>query len=383
MEEISAEQFRAMRDRGDEYVLVDTRDDESFEAFHVAGAQRYRFLPDDDLDPAAFAAAVGAGPADTVVTLCAKGIASNALGQALEAAGYEDVRVVTRGMEAWSAVYDVAAVTTADSRLRVYQLQRRAKGCLGYVLAHDPSDEAVVVDPTRHTGEFLAVAEKRGYDLVGVLDSHVHADHLSGGRLLADRLGVPYYLPAAAAERDVEGGYEPLADGDTLHVGEATLTALHTPGHTIESTSYLLDEEAVFTGDTVFVDSVGRTELQFGDGEAATGARSLYGSLQDVLLTLPDDVTVLPGHFAVAPDGTADVTHGREVSTTVGALREIDLLGLEEDTFIARITERLPEKPPNYERVIDINAGRAAPETEQDAVELELGPNRCAATADD
>ncbi len=383
MEEISAEQYRDMVDRGDDHVVVDTRDEESFAAFHVAGAVRYRYAPGDDLDPEAFAAATGADPGDTVVTMCAKGVASNALAGALADAGYRDVQVVTRGMEAWSAVYDRAAVSTDDSRLRVYQLQRRAKGCLGYVVAHDGSDEAVVVDPTRHTGEYLAVAQTRGYDVVGVLDTHVHADHLSGGRRLADRLDVPYYLPAEAAARDVAGGYEPLADGDTVAVGGSTLTALHTPGHTTESTCYRLDEAAVFTGDTLFVDSVGRTELQFGDGEAAAGARALHASLQEVLLGLPEDVTVLPSHFAVGSDGSTDVSPGREVSTTIGRAGELELLGLAEDAFVERVTERLPEKPPNYERVIAINAGRAAPETEQDAVELELGPNRCAATADD
>jgi len=169
--------------------------------------------------------------------------------------------------------------------------------------------------------------------------------------------------------------------------------ALATPGHTDDMASYLVGRSAVLTGDTLFTDSVGRTELQFAAGEAggsdaesagaATGADRLYDSLHGTLLAEPDDVVVCPGHFAVANDGTTgDVVPGEPVTTTVGAARqEIDVLAADREVFVDRITATLPEKPPNYEAVIAANRGVESPPDEVSAIELELGPNRCAAEA--
>jgi len=101
-----------------------------------------------------------------------------------------------------------------------------------------------------------------------VLDTHVHADHISGSPTLADEVGVPYHLGDAARERGVEYEYDPLPDGDVIEVGDVEIEALHTPGHTSEMMNYLVDGELLLTGDTLFVDSVGRTELQFGEDDA-------------------------------------------------------------------------------------------------------------------
>jgi len=174
-----------------------------------------------------------------------------------------------------------------------------------------------------------------------VLDTHVHADHLSGGRVLADELGVPYYLPAAAAARDVAVDFEPIGRNETLDVGGVELKALATPGHTDDSASYLIGGDAVLTGDALFTGSVGRTELQFSanaeaDSGAADAARRLYDSLHGTLLAAPDDIVVCPGHFAVANNGTTgDAVPGEPVATTVGvARREIDVLGLDREAFV-------------------------------------------------
>jgi thiosulfate/3-mercaptopyruvate sulfurtransferase len=281
-------------------------------------------------------------------------------------------------MQAWSTVYD--HVHIEYDAFSVVQLQRRAKGCLGYVIASE--GEAAVIDATRHTAEFEAAAEALDSEIVAVFDTHVHADHISGGRDLAAELGAPYYLGEGATDRGVDYDYEPLGANDVVSVGGVDIKALETPGHTSEMVSYLVGHEAVLTGDTVFVDSLGRTELQFGDGEASTGAELLYDSLHRTLLAEPDSVTVLPGHFAVDNDGTTAITPGEPVDTTVGLLRTgLELLTVDRETFVEALTERLPEKPPNYERVIGINRGQESVE-DGEAIELELGPNRCAAEVD-
>jgi len=375
---LSADQFRDRLDADEPLTVVDTRPSESFESWRVADAVQFVYKPDHEFDRDTFEAETGLGPSDPIVTMCAIGKSYGALAEELDAAGYENVAVVEGGMEAWSAVYD--HVTIEYDEFSVVQLQRRAKGCLGYVIASE--GEAAVVDATRHTEEFEAAADSLDSEIVAVFDTHVHADHISGGRELAAEVGVPYYLGATATDRDVSYEFEPLDSNDVVDVGGLDIKALSTPGHTSEMVSYLVGTEAVLTGDTIFVDSLGRTELQFGDGDAATGAELLYESLHRTLMAEPDSVNVLPGHFAVDNDGTVAITPGEPVDTTVGLLRtDLDLLAQDRETFVETLTERLPEKPPNYERVIGINTGQEAVD-DGEATELELGPNRCAAEAD-
>ncbi|ELZ59279.1 MULTISPECIES: MBL fold metallo-hydrolase [Halorubrum] len=420
VETISADEFRDLIDarrRGDRsFVVVDTRPEESFEGWRVADAVHYFHKPFHEFDVDDFERETGISPDDSVITLCAKGKASQDFAAELDAAGYDDVTVVDDGMRGWSAVYDRTAVPLPDRAasappLDVVQVQRRAKGCLGYLAVggrepgeadHTPADSresdgpdrvAVAVDVSRHGDEWVEAAAEHDASIAAVLDTHVHADHLSGGRALADDLGVPYYLPAAAADRDVDHEFEPIGRNETLDVGGVGLKALATPGHTDDGASYLVGGAAVLTGDTLFTEGVGRTELQFSAGDAgeadsgagaASAAHRLYDSLHGTLLAEPDGVVVCPGHFAVANDGTTgDAVPGEPVVTTVGAARrEIGVLGLDREAFVEKITRTLPEKPPNYESVIAANRGIESPPDETAAIELELGPNRCAAEPD-
>ena len=376
--DISAEELKRLVDSGEPFRLVDTRDAESFAEWRVAGATQFFYKPDHEFDPEAFVSETGIDRGDPVVTICAKGISSGALAEELVDAGFDDVRHVHDGMRGWSAAYDVVDVDT-DGVAEIVQLQRRAKGCLGYLVADPETGAAAAVDPTRHVETIREAAAERGFEIVRVLDTHIHADHLSGGRRLADALDVPYHLGERVAERDPGVAYDPLSRNEVLVVGGVDIKALFTPGHTSEMVSYLVDGEALLTGDTVFVDGVGRTELQFGDADAASGAALLYESVQATVLAEPDPVTVLPGHFSVSDDGASRVEPGSEVSTTVRALRTgLSVLRGGREAFSEHVVESAPEKPPNYERIIAINRGHSTAGADE-AIELELGPNRCAA----
>jgi glyoxylase-like metal-dependent hydrolase (beta-lactamase superfamily II)/rhodanese-related sulfurtransferase len=370
-------------ERTREFALVDTRPAESFESWHVADATNFPFDTDDSLDEerlAAFRRQVdGERP---VVTICAKGVSSLHFAEELEATGeYDDVYAVEEGMEGWSQVYEAVPVDVGAD-VELLQIQRVAKGCLGYVVGCPETGTAAAVDVTRHVEEFEEAARDAGLEITHVLDTHVHADHVSGGRELAQRLDVPYYLGARAEERDVAYDYEPLDRNDVVEVGNVDVKALYTPGHTSEIVSYLVDDAAVLTGDTVFVDSTGRTELQFGETGAEEGARMQFDSLHKTLLSEPDSVTVLPGHATVHDSGEWEhASPGEPVATTVGHLRtELDVLQLDEDAFVDYIRSHLPEKPPNYETIIAVNRGVRELEDEAEATELELGPNRCSAS---
>ncbi|MFD1514217.1 MBL fold metallo-hydrolase [Halomarina rubra] len=377
---ISARRLAEMIDDDEAFTLVDTRPPDPYEAWHVTEALNVPYDPSEGLSDEAFAAVAERIDDRPVVAICGKALTSTAFAFDLGERGYDDVAVVTGGMEAWSDLYEVATIGTADDDLVVRQLQRRAKGCLGYVVGSREAGRAVVVDPTRHTDRFKVVAQDEGLVVERVLDTHVHADHISGARRLAGELDVPYHLGAAARERDVEYEYDPLADGASVALGNVEIEALHTPGHTSEMTSYRIADELLFTGDTLFADAVGRTELQFGDDDAAHGAHLLYDSLHETVLSLPEDTTVLPGHLTVSSDGRYETgSPGEPVAARLGDLRErLDLLGFDEAAFVERLSSDPPEKPPNYETVIDVNSGRRSVDDEE-ATTLELGPNNCAA----
>ena len=381
IDQVTAEQLAADLDTGEPFTLFDTRPADSYDAWHIHGSENVPFGPGDELSDDDLDRVRSTTNGEAIVAICGKGLTSTGFGFALEQHGFKDVAVVKGGMEDWSQVYAVAPIETDSEDLELIQLQRRAKGCLGYVVGSRATGEAAVIDATRQTDQFKIVAEEAGLTIEHVIDTHVHADHISGGRELADTLDVPYHLGEAAADRNVAYEFEPFADGDTLELGGVKLTARHTPGHTSDMMNYRVNDEALLTADTLFVESVGRTELQFGDADAAAGAELLYESLHDTILGLPDGTTILPGHVSVSTDGRYEVAApGEPIAAQLGDLRsDLDLLGLDEDQFVERLVEQSPEKPPNYERIIAINKGLEAPADETEATELELGPNNCAA----
>jgi glyoxylase-like metal-dependent hydrolase (beta-lactamase superfamily II)/rhodanese-related sulfurtransferase len=365
----------------DDCVLIDTRPAESYELWRVTGAENVPFGPTEILSDDQRERIRELANGDEILTICGKGATSARLASELDANGFEDVSVVTGGMRAWNELYEIAAVETALDDLLAIQFQRRAKGCLSYLVGSKRAGEAVVVDPTRHTDQYITTAVEHGMTIAGVLDTHVHADHISGGRDLAARLDVPYHLGEKATERDLDYEFEPLADGETLSVGDIALETLAAPGHTTEMVAYRVGDDAVLTGDSLFLDSVGRTELEFGEEEAETGARMQYETLHDTLLELSEGLTVLPGHVTVEENGTyANAAPGDLVAASLDDVQDrLDLAALDEETFVERMVENVPEKPDNYETVIAINRGEETAENASEAATLETGANNCAA----
>jgi len=378
---ITAEQLADKIDSDEQFTLVDVRPEDSYEAWHVRDAENVPYDPDEGLSGDQRNEVNALVDGQPVVAICGKGLTSTPFAFDLDEYGYDDVSVVTGGMEEWSKLYEVVPIETSSDDLVVRQVQRRAKGCLGYIVGSKQAEAAVVVDATRQSDQFKVAAQDAGLSITRVLDTHIHADHISGSPALADEVGVPYHLGDAASERGVEYEYEPLSDRDVIEFGDVEIEAFHTPGHTSEMLNYLVDGELLLTGDTLFVDSVGRTELQFGEDDASRGAELLYDSLHDTILDFPDDTTILPGHLTVTSDGRYENgTPDEPLKARLGDLRdELDVLGLDRDAFVARLTEDVPEKPRNYEAVIAINTGKDTVDDENEATELELGPNNCAA----
>ena len=301
-----------------------------------------------------------------VVTVCAVGRTSAIAAEQLRAQGYEALSL-KGGMKAWSLAWNSAEVQVEDSQGQVFQLRRTGKGCLSYVVGSD--GEAFVIDAALEPAVYVGLAEKHGWEIGGVLETHLHADHLSRSRRLAELTGATLYLPE---QNRVSYPFVPVLGGDALRVGAAKLEALHTPGHTMESISYLLDDGALFTGDTLFTATVGRPDLDADLEGAKTRAKTLYRSLQRIL-TLPPETLILPGHTSEPVAFDAEIIG----STLAEVRKKAEVLRLPEDAFVQKITAHLPPTPPNHRRVVELNEAGQLPDG--DLTDLEAGANRCAA----
>jgi glyoxylase-like metal-dependent hydrolase (beta-lactamase superfamily II) len=274
------------------------------------------------------------------------------------------------GMVAWGLGTAVRSVP-ATGPARLWQVVRFGRGCLSYVVAR--GGDAVVVDPHRGLDAYRALLAREGLRLRAVFDTHLHADHVSGGPALARAEGVGYH----ASPRDFEGAAVPvegLEPGRPVRIGRIDvlpLVPLETPGHTPGSTSLLVGAALLLTGDTLFVDDVGRPDL---GGQAALWARDLHRTLHERLRPLGDAVVVLPAHASTLA-GSGD---GGPVAGTLGDLRRRnDAMRLDLDAFVRAAERAAGSAPAEYARIRAINLGREAA-AEAELAELELGKNQCA-----
>jgi hydroxyacylglutathione hydrolase len=228
-------------------------------------------------------------------------------------------------------------------------------GCASYVVADD--GEAAVIDPKWDIEAYLELAEEHGFRIAHILETHNHADHVSGKGRLATATGATIRVPGTAG---VEFEHEPLADGDTVAVGEVTITALATPGHRPEHTAYLVSDGSrgeepwlVVTGDSLFVGDVARPDLAVDPDE---GARGLFASLRR-LLALGDFAEVWPGHIGGSLCGGAGMSE--KPVTTIGFERRFNRLLArdDEDGFVRALTGSLAHQPPNFRRIVALNRG--------------------------
>jgi hydroxyacylglutathione hydrolase len=230
-------------------------------------------------------------------------------------------------------------------------------GCAGYLLGCGGLGKCAVVDP--HEGDvdaYVELAASKGMRITHVIDTHVHADHRSGGPALAAATGAAYCLHESA---DVTLAFEPLRDGQEIELGNTRVLVLHTPGHTRESICLVVTDLRrgtgpwfVLTGDTLFVGAVGRPDLP---GRARENAGELYDSIHRKLLTLPDDLEVYPGHFAGSACGAG--MSGKPSSTIGFERRWNPLLAKSRDEFVEALSD-VPAKPAEMEEILLVNQGR-------------------------
>jgi hydroxyacylglutathione hydrolase len=238
------------------------------------------------------------------------------------------------------------------------QLTHDDLGCASYLIGDEDAGVAAVVDPKLDIEEYLALARYMGVRIEHVLETHNHADHVSGHGRLAAATGATIHINRIA-EPDYD--HEPFDDGWELALGSVTVRALHTPGHRPEHTAFALIDTArgpepwaVLTGDTLFVGDIARPDLAVDKRE---GAHGIFHSLQDVILDLPAECEVWPGHLGGSLCGGPGMD--MKVSSTIGFERSHnELLALDdEERFVDETTAALGPQPPNFQAIVALNRG--------------------------
>lgn len=305
-----------------------------------------------------------------ILVVCAKEGSSIMIAEMLSDSGLS-VSYLKGGMKAWSEHLEPVKVGDLQDGGEIYQFVRIGKGCLSYMVVSN--GEAAIIDSTRMTDIYIEFAKEINAKITHVFDTHLHADHISGGRIISQKTNATYWLPPKDAE-EIKFDYKPLEDGNDVVIGSTKIKiqALYSPGHTIGSTSFVVDGKYLLSGDTLFIDSIGRPDLA---GMAEDWAEDLRESLYKRFRVLSEELIVLPAHFMVIDE----LNDNGSVSEKLGALyaKNHGLKIEDKMEFRKLVTENLPPQPNAYQEIRQINLGKITP-NEETQREMEIGPNRCA-----
>ncbi|MFN3405674.1 MAG: MBL fold metallo-hydrolase [Cytophagaceae bacterium] len=360
---VKADALRKMLEEKQNVFILDVRPQEQREEWQIPGSEHLDAYKRLNVGDPTVLNEIDIPKDIPVITVCAAGRTSQIAANELRKMGFEAYSL-EGGMKAWSLAWNTAEVNEGD--LTITQVRRTGKGCLSYVLGS--GKEAIVIDASLDPEVYIQIAKNKGWEIKYVLDTHVHADHLSRTRKLSELTGAKLFMPD---QQKLQYPFTKIFEGDVLKFGKSELKTLSTPGHTVDSSSYLINEKFLLTGDTLFTDGVGRPDLKASEEEAIKRASLLYKSLQRIIM-LPTDTIVLPGHISkpVEFDQSIIGENLEEIKNKVSSLK------LSEEDFIKTILSKIPPTPPNYLKVVEVNL--VGDITNVDPGDLEAGANRCA-----
>lgn len=365
-ESITVEALRERLEKGERISVLDVRSAAEHAAWSVPGALSCPASDDLAAGRPGAVKSFATLPRDRpVVVLDAHGKHAPLAADTLHERGYRAFALVG-GMDAWSLAWNVAEVAMARGEARILQVRRTGKGCLSYVIGS--RGDCVVVDPSVDVAVYRDIARQNAWTIRHILETHVHADHLTRAQKLASLTHAKVHLPRAA--RVAFHVSDHVEEGTTLRLGDAKIVTLATPGHTPDSVCYLVDDHALLTGDTLLLDSVARIDLESDRAPARKRAGDLHASVQR-LFALPADTFVLPGH-ASAPIAF----DRRPVTATLRQVREgVPLLTQRRDELVERLARELPRVPDAHRAIARANETGTSATLD---LSIEAGPHGCA-----
>ncbi len=353
----------------DKSVLVlDIRTESSFKDWHIKGSENIDVY--DDIWHGNFETVKSKlsqlPKHKKIITVCNAGVTSQNASMLLESLGYNTL-VLEKGMMGWNALHQAVDVIN-EGDLLVKQIIRTGKGCLSYLIGSTSAKECFIVDPSQFIEEYADLVKKIGFKIIGIIETHVHADHLSGAKMLSEITKTNYYVSGRDFNANVD--FADLNKLDEIAIGQNKIKIIKTPGHTDGSVCLLVNDTALLTGDTLFLEGVGRPDLGRDREEIEKWAKLLHSSLVKIK-TLDENLIILPAHFT-----NYDNAPIHEKLGTISSNNKSLNLNSERE-FVSYILQNLPASPPNYGQIKSLNLDLVNL-PRQMAEQLEFGPNRCA-----
>jgi rhodanese-related sulfurtransferase/glyoxylase-like metal-dependent hydrolase (beta-lactamase superfamily II) len=359
-QDIDSQNLKKMIDENEKFVLVDVREPQEYEEWNIDNSIN---IPLSQISEKISEISQN----KKIITVCTSGNRSTIAKYILSSHGLES-STLTGGMDSWSTSFEKGEINveTKDGHINIIQVRRIGKGCMSHIVSSE--NESIVIDPVYPIEEYIKIAQDKKTKIIAVFDTHQHADHISAAKKLADTTNATLHL----------SGYESyniqsskIFHEDSQKFGTTSLNVIHTPGHTLGSLSFLVAEKFLFSGDTIFVDSVGRPDLRDNGKEYA---EILHHTIHKKIMTLNDDVMILPTHFEKqSPSGsmiTVSVSKAKKI---------ISILKKSNDEFVETIGNISIPTPPNYQKIIEYNK-TSIDKPQEELMALESGPNRCAVT---
>ena len=367
--------FKWVTTEGNEFLLLDVRVEEEFNRFKVEGPFLFDMVnvPYVEFVEHEEESAAKVPAAEKVRIVCAKEGSARYVGEIMQNHGFKDVRYLEGGIKTWGNML-IPKLVASDTSYRLYQFIRPGKASCSYALISN--DEMVLFDPSRNVNFYQGFAKRSGARIIKSFETHLQADYISGSKQIAADNDA-HILGHENDFKDATFKYQKIVDDQVyaFSKGGPPIKALHMPGHTPGSTSYLIDDKYLVTGDTVFVLSIGRPDL---GGKAEEWSKLLYHTLKTKIAELEDGLVILPGHYMDWSEANPSLIF----SDTLGNIKNKNS-GIysisSERAFIEFIKDNMRPQPKVYAEIRKVNAGLLEVDEEEQEI-MDLGKNECAAS---
>ncbi|MCI5127423.1 MAG: MBL fold metallo-hydrolase [Candidatus Electrothrix sp. AUS3] len=364
----------------EDLVVLDVRNEKDYARFHIESPYPFELHNVSYYDfMEAEKESVARVPANRrICIVCAKEGSAKYVAEILDKHGFSDVSYLAGGFKSWGNMLIPKLVSDQDDQdgYQLYQFIRPAKASCSYGLISQ--DEMMLFDPSRNIDFYLNFAAEKGCTITKTFETHLQADYISGSRLIAEKTGAVFY----GNEKDFgdsNNPYTPVVDGEVHRFTDEnsgpTVRVLFTPGHTPGSTSYIINEQQMISGDTVFIASVGRPDL---GGQAEDWAILLYTTI-GMIKKLDQDLTILPGHYMNWEEANEDLLFTTSLGDAIERNKAIYAISNQAD-FIRFIQDNMRAQPEEYAVIRLLNAHKKQVDNDQAEI-LDIGKNECAATA--